>query len=262
MKVLLTGAAGQIGQVLLLGLTDRGHEIVGVDRLPAPEGWEGAWHTADVADPDAVLDAVAAQPIDAIVHLAGHPGDSSLPDALTSHVLTTAALLEGAIARGVTRFVYASSNHAVGLTPRGDEVSTLTPPRPDTFYGVGKVAAEALMRLYVDRHGLDAVACRIGSFHPEPQSVRQLATWLSYDDCVRMIEAALTATAPGFAVCYGISDNTRAWWDLEPGRALGYQPQDDAEAWADTVPIGPDDDAEDAFVGGPYALPSAARPAF
>ena len=85
------------------------------------------------------------------------------------------------------------------------------------------------MSLYADRYGLDAIACRIGSFLPVPETTRNLATWLSPDDCVRMVEACLTATAPGFAVLYGISANTRAWWDLEPGRALGYHPQDDAE---------------------------------
>ena len=47
-----------------------------------------------------------------------------------------------------------------------------------------------------------------------------------------MVDAALTAPAPGFHVLYGISANTRAWWDLEPGRALGYEPQDDAEEFA------------------------------
>ena len=54
-----------------------------------------------------------------------------------------------------------------------------------------------------------------------------------HDDAVRMFDAALTAPSPGFAVIYGISANTRAWWDLGPGRALGYDPQDDAEAFAD-----------------------------
>ena len=44
-----------------------------------------------------------------------------------------------------------------------------------------------------------------------------------------MVEAALTAPSPGYAVLYGISANTRAWWDLEPGLRLGYDPHDDAE---------------------------------
>ena len=45
------------------------------------------------------------------------------------------------VEHGVPRIVYASSNHAVGHTPRTDRLSVDTRPRPDTFYGVGKVAA-------------------------------------------------------------------------------------------------------------------------
>ena len=60
---------------------------------------------------------------------------------------------------------------------------------------------------------------------------------------------------------YGISANTRAWWDLEPGRRLGYEPQDDAEDFADRVQPGPDDEAEAEHVGGPYALTRFHRPA-
>jgi uronate dehydrogenase len=134
-------------------------------------------------------------------------------------------------------------------------------PRPDTFYGVGKVAAEALLALYADRYAVDAVACRIGSFLEEPATARALSTWLSPDDCVRMVEAALTAPAPGFAVVYGISANTRAWWDLEPGRRLGYEPLDDAEAFAARIPDRPEDQAEAAYVGGPFALEQLHRPA-
>ena len=91
---------------------------------------------------------------------------------------------------------------------------------------------------------MDTLACRIGSFRHEPASVRQLSTWLSPDDCVRMVDACLTTPAPGFAVLYGISDNTRAWWDLEPGRALGYQPEDDAEEFADRIAAAADDAAD------------------
>jgi uronate dehydrogenase len=260
-KILVTGAAGSIGRVLLPGLGDRGHQIVGLDRVPQPDGDIGPWHTVDCADPDAVAAVFEEESVEAVVHLAGHPGEASLPDSLTSHVLTTAALLDAMVEHDVRRLVYASSNHAVGRTPRRDLVSLDARPRPDTFYGVGKVAAEALMSLYADRYGLDVVACRIGSFLPEPETVRHLSTWLSHDDCVRMVEAALTTPAPGFAVLYGISANTRAWWDLEPGRALGYQPQDDAEEFAARVAPSPEDDWDAEHVGGPFATEEFSRPA-
>lgn len=261
MKVLVTGAAGSLGRVVTVGLADRGHTVVGLDLVPQPDGEDGAWYSVDATDPDAVAEVFAAERLDGVVHLAGYPGEASLPDSLTSHVVTTAALLDAMVEHDVPRLVYASSNHAVGRTPRTDLLTTDVRPRPDTFYGVGKVAAEALMSLYVDRHGIDAVACRIGSFTERPESVRALSTWLSYDDCVRMVDAALTATAPGFAVLYGISANTRAWWDLEPGRALGYEPLDDAEEFADSVPTGPDDEEHQAHVGGPFATVDIERPA-
>lgn len=268
MRVLVTGAAGSIGTVVCSGLLDRGFDVVGLDLTPMPEGFPGAWFTADCTDVDAV-DAVfaALEPsggLEAVVHLAGRPDEASLPDELTSHVVTTASLLDTMVAYGTTRMVYASSNHAVGRTPAADLLTTDVLPRPDTFYGVAKVAAEALLRLYVDRHGLDAVALRIGSFLPQPETRRALSTWLSHDDAVRLVAAALTAPDPGFAVVYGISANQRGWWDHSPGRSLGYQPQDDAEQFAPAVEEQPetdDDRAEARHVGGPYASTRFERPA-
>lgn len=262
MHVLVTGAAGSIGSVVCSGLADRGHAVAGLDRLPEPEGFTGDWFTADCADPDAVAAVFTAAPgLDAVVHLAAMPGEASLPDELASHVVTTAVLLDAMVRHGVARVVYASSNHAVGRTPRRELLNVATRPRPDTFYGVAKVAAEALLSLYADRHGIDAVAIRIGSFLPQPDSVRALSTWLSHDDAVRMVDACLTTPDPGFAVIYGVSANTRGWWDLGPGRALGYHPQDDAERYADAVTAGDEDEAAGGYVGGSFATGAFDRPA-
>ncbi len=265
MRILLTGAAGSLGRVLTIGLGDLGHEVVGLDLVPEPEGFSGHWHTVDCSDPAAVRAVFHDERLDAVVHMAGRTDEVDLPAELTSHVITTAALLDACVAHRVSRFVYAGSNHAVGRTPRRvDQQSLLSDdalPRADSFYGVAKVAAEALLQLYADRHSLDAVNCRIGSFLPEPTTRRNLSTWLSPDDAVRMVDAALTAPAPGYATLYGISNNTDAWWDLEPGRRLGYEPQDDAAAYADSIEPRAEDDLEAAFVGGPYASTEFERPA-
>lgn len=265
MRILLTGAAGSIGTVVGSGLLDRGHEVVGLDLAAVPEGFTGSWHTVDCADPEAVEAVFATETrssrLDAVVHLAGRPDEADLPTELTSHVVTTAVLLEAMVAHAVPRIVYASSNHAVGHTPRCEKLTVDVRPRPDTFYGVAKVACEVLLSLYVDRHGLDAVATRIGSFLPQPESMRHLSTWLSHDDAVRMFDAAVTAPDPGFAVLYGVSANTRGWWDLGPGQALGYYPTDDAEDFSDIIEAGPEDEVEAGHVGGPLVTESFYRPA-
>jgi uronate dehydrogenase len=246
--------------VLQPRLTSLGHDVVGAD-LPG----RGGDVDLDCTDHEAVDAAVGQVGPDAIIHLAGISTESSLPEALVSHVVSTGALLEAMVRRGVRRIVYASSNHAVGRTPRTTLLGTDVRGRPDTFYGVGKVAAEALLQLYVDRHGIDVVSTRIGSFGTRPTSRRQLGSWLSPDDAVRMFHAALTAPDPGFTVIHGISANTRGWWDLAPGRVLGFDPQDDAELYAAEIEAEPEtegDRAEAAHVGGPFATGDEERPAF
>jgi uronate dehydrogenase len=262
-RVLLTGSLGSIGRVVEPGLAALGHDVTGVD-LAA-----GAAYQVDCTDPAAVDAVVAEVRPEAVIHLAGIPTESSLPDALASHTLSTAALLEAMTRHDVRRIAYASSNHAVGRTPAGDCVehplTVGTRPRPDTYYGVAKVAAEALLSLYADRAGLDAVSCRIGSFLERPRSRRHLATWLSHDDAVRMFTAAITSPRRGYTLLYGISANTRAWWDLEAGRRLGYHPQDNAEAFAEEVEAHPESDSDRtdaAHVGGEYATAEYQRPAF
>jgi uronate dehydrogenase len=261
MKVLVTGAAGSIGSVLVRGLADRGHAVRGLDLVAGPlDACELGWIVGDCLDP--AVAGAAVDGVDAVVHLAGNPDEDSLPASLESHVHTTGRLLEAMLEHGVDRMAYASSNHAVGRTPRTDLLTTDVRPRPDTFYGVAKAGAEALLSLYADRHDLTLTALRIGSFEPRPSTVRALSTWLSPDDAVRLAEAAILRTTSGFEVVYGISANTRAWWDLGPGRALGYHPRDDAEAYADSVRPRPEDQVEASHVGGPLVLDSAAQPAF
>jgi uronate dehydrogenase len=189
--------------------------------------------TADLRDPEAL--ATAMDGVDAVVHLAGIPQEASFPDILAANIDGSYRLYEAARVAGVRRVVYASSNHAVGFTERPVDGGTLpveTPQRPDTYYGLSKCFGENLASLYADRHGIETVSLRIGSCEAEPSTVRHLATWLSPGDCARLVHAALTAPLAGHTVVYGISANTRAWWDLAPARALGYQPQDDAEVFA------------------------------
>lgn len=264
--VLVTGAAGRIGTVLRAGLPERGWALRCLDLAPVTDERPGQEHVvADVADLAAMED--AARGTTAIVHLAGISGESSWRRISAANIEGTYAVLEAARRAGVGRVVLASSNHATGFTPRppsGPLREADAPPRPDTYYGVSKVAMEALGSLYADRYGLDVVCLRIGSAFAEPTTTRQLSTWLSPADQVSLVDAALRAPSPGFAVVWGVSGNTRNWWDLTAARALGYEPADDAEVYAGALLGGggePDPgDPVHARVGGEYTLPSFDAP--
>ncbi|MDX3543778.1 NAD(P)-dependent oxidoreductase [Streptomyces europaeiscabiei] len=233
--VLLTGAAGGLGTLMRDLLPAHGYELRLLDVLPV-EGAPDAI-TADLADKDALREAVRG--VDAIIHLAGISLEASFEKILRANIEGTYNLYEAARAEGVPRIVFASSNHAVGFTPRPQGQDPLIPietaHRPDTFYGLSKSFGEDLAQLYWDKHGLETVSVRIGSCFPEPTSVRMLSLWMSPADGARLFDAALTAENVGHTVVYGSSANTRLWWDLSTARALGYEPRDDSEPYAEKL---------------------------
>ncbi|MDF9812504.1 NAD(P)-dependent oxidoreductase [Streptomyces sp. SPB162] len=254
--ILLTGAAGGLGTLMRELLPAYGYELRLLDVRPV-EGAPDAV-TADLTDADALREAVRG--VDAIIHLAGISLEAPFEKIMRSNIEGTYHLYEAARQEGVRRVVFASSNHAVGFTPRptGDDplIPIDTPRRPDTFYGLSKCFGEDLASLYWDLHGLETVSLRIGSCFPEPTSVRMLSVWMSPADCARLLHAALTAEDVRHTVVYGSSANTRLWWDLTTARELGYEPQDDSEPFAAALiaehgeldPANPDH----AHLGGPF----------
>jgi uronate dehydrogenase len=239
--VVLTGAAGRIGGFLRTvdgGLAARGWRLRLVDAdAPEPGTREDETFTrADLTDEDAIERlAPAMAGADGVVHLAGIPSEDTWTRIRRANVDGTYRVLEAARRAGVRRVVLASSNHAVGYYPTDREAPTDRTPRPDSFYGVSKAAGEALGSLYADKYGLEVVSLRIGLCADRPGTTFDLGIWLSPGDAVRLADAALRGPVDGPVVAYGISANTRAWWDLGTARALGYEPADDAEAYADQV---------------------------
>ena len=78
------------------------------------------------------------------------------------------------------------------------------------------------------------VALRIGFFarHPpvgDEATPRNLAAWLSHDDCAELVRAAVEADVTGLTVVNGISANRYRHATLAAAEArLGYRPRDDA----------------------------------
>jgi len=232
-RVLITGAAGAIGSCLREGLRPLVDELVLTDVRPVAPGAKERFVQADLADRDVLLS--LAQETDAVVHLGAVPTEVPFDQLVGPNLVGGFNLFEAARLAGVSRVVFASSNHATGFYPFERRLVGDEPPRPDSLYGVSKVYGEALGRLYVDKFDLQVVCVRIGSFAERPRQLRELATWLSYGDAVRLFAACLSAPNVGFRVVYGASANTRAIWDLTPARELGYEPQDDAERYAGEV---------------------------
>ncbi|MGX7680907.1 NAD-dependent epimerase/dehydratase family protein [Jatrophihabitans sp. DSM 45814] len=256
MKVLLTGSAGKIGTMLRDRLPGLGHQIVEFDRdlgndITDPESLDAALAgpagrpcPADPSDPSVR--------ISAIVHLAGQSGEAPWATIRQANIEGTFQVFEAARRAGIRRVIVASSNHAVGFTEHPDhDLDAATPPRPDTLYGVSKAFGEALGRYYVDRYGFQVACLRIGSCAELPANARALATWLSPDDCARLVDASLRTKDLTYALVWGVSANRHRWWSLSAGAAMGYEPVDDAFAVRPELAVS-DRSAVDALVGGEF----------
>lgn len=258
--ILITGAAGLVGGVLRTRLARPGRtlRLLDVQPLTAAAGEEVI--RASVTDLAAMTGASTGA--DAVIHLGGRSIEGAWDEIAETNIHGTYTVFEAARRAGAGRVVYASSNHAVGFTSRDQfPVREDAPPAPDSYYGVSKVAGEAIAALYHLRYGLDAICVRILTCAPRPVTLRSLSTWLSPGDAGRLFEACLTVPRPGHRVIYGVSGNTRGGWvSLDGARALGYQPRDDAEAYAAEVIAAhgephPGDPAL-AHLGGEFCLPS------
>jgi len=228
--ILLTGAAGRLGSQLRRGLAPLTRRLRVSDRAPILDLQpnEQAF-ICDLADEAAILEATKG--VDAIVHFGGAPLERPWDEVLNANIRGSYHIYEGARKNGVKRVVYSSSVHAIGYHKLQDHIDTRAVHRPDSLYGLSKCFVEDLGQLYWDKFGVESVALRIFSSFPEPADRRMLWSWLSFDDCVRLVAASLTAPMVGFTVAFGLSDNKVKPVDNSLSAHLGFYPQDNTEAF-------------------------------
>jgi uronate dehydrogenase len=250
-RVLVTGAAGQIGRVLRDALAGQCQLLRLSDVAPLGSAGPGEEVvTCDLADAKAVH--ALCEGIDAIVHLGGVAIEAEWPALLQTNIGGVINLYEGARRAGVDRVIFASSNHVIGMHSNDTRLTSESLARPDSRYGLTKAFGEDIGALYAYKHGIRSLCLRIGSFLPKPQNRRSLSTWLSHGDFLRLVHVGLTADY-AFEIVYGVSNNTRSWWDNSNARRLGYDPQDNAEDYAAEVEnIQLDGDLAREFQGGSF----------
>jgi UDP-glucose 4-epimerase len=177
--VVVTGAAGFIGNAVAVRMIAAGNDVVALDDFSSGTSREVAPGEpvllCDLRDRDQI-EAVLPARVDAIVHCAAQSsGEVSFDDPwddMTRHVEATLRLLEAAAHRGVPRLIYTSSMAAYGdptLLPVG-EGERLTPL---SFYGAGKAATENYVRLY-SRYGIEFTILRPFSVYGAGQDLTNL----------------------------------------------------------------------------------------
>lgn len=170
-KVLVTGAAGHLGDALLRLLRAEGREAAGADIEAGP----GVDHVGDIAD--AAFVGRAMRGVGAVLHAATlhkpHVATHARQAFVDVNITGTLNLLEAARAAGVSAFVFTSTTSVFGdamAPPPGapavwidENVLSL----PKNIYGVTKLAAEDLCRLFHRKFAMPVVILRTSRFFPE-----------------------------------------------------------------------------------------------
>jgi nucleoside-diphosphate-sugar epimerase len=257
-KVLITGASGLIGGILIRNLSHK-YEFSGLNRRPI-SGIPCL--QADIADFESIKPAFEGQ--HTVVHLSAYTGSPSDPrvedweNNLHYSVIGTRNVYEAARLAGVKRIVFASSGCAIlgyerdfpynalvaGEYDKVPEKWTMADQtwavRPDGIYGVCKVFGEVLGRYYADAFGISVLCVRLGAVldTDRPKLLRQYPGYLSHRDVTQFIERCIDAPdSLKYDIFDAVSKNRWQWRSTEHAReVLGYEPQDSADVYPWVMP--------------------------
>ena len=180
MRILVTGSSGWLGQTLVPRLLQDDHRVIGLDPVPSST----TQVVGSVADRPLVRATIREFGVNAIIHSGAlhkpHVEDRERADFVAVNVQGTLNLLEEAVAPGseVNRFVFTSTTSLMisrevwagrsgGATQAAWVTERLSPLLPRNIYGVTKLSAEHLCRLFHELHRLPVLILRTSRFFPE-----------------------------------------------------------------------------------------------
>lgn len=231
MKVIVTGAAGFIGSHTAERLHSLGHEVVGLDNFSSYYDPTLKRQNAKVLQQNGIvvnhfdlrtdkLSELLTKGVDAIVHFAAQPGiaaTSTFEQYLSNNVLATQRLLDHIdTLEHKPYFVNIATSSIYGLvaTMAEDEA-----PKPASWYGVTKLAAEQLVLAQVRRGLLKGTSLRLYSVYGPRERPDKLYT--------RLIDCGLNGKA--FPLFEGSLEHLRSFTyvsDIVDGVVAALERQD------------------------------------
>jgi nucleoside-diphosphate-sugar epimerase len=224
MRIVVTGGSGKAGRWVVRDLREHGHDVRNVD-LRHDGSPHGQCVLADLTDLGQAHDVLAGA--EALVHLAAIPAPDLRPDGETfrTNTLSTYNVFAAAVAAGVDRVVWASSETVLGLPfdrpPDFAPIDETIAPRPESSYALSKIVGESMAEQFARRSGIPFVGLRISnimepddyatfpSFWDDPQ-LRRWNLWGYVDarDVAQAARRALEADIDGAPICIVAATDT------------------------------------------------------
>mgnify|MGYP001419537318 FL=1 len=249
-KILITGSSGLIGSIIYQNLKHK-YKFTGMDKVKNGDNTTLKTHVTSSNKLEDINSAF--KNIDIVVHLAANASELTKWDlVLKNNIELTRNVFEASRLNGVSRVIFASSNHAVGNFEKDEpyksivkgkyknvdsnnieKINEKVPIRPDSNYGISKAFGEAMARYYYEHHNLESISLRIGTVikdNSPKTNIRHYATLLYHEDLVQLIDKSISATNISSEIFYGVSNNTWRFWDITHAeKTIGYLPLKNAE---------------------------------
>ena len=177
--MVVTGGSGKAGRWVVRELRQAGYEVLNVDLLH-DGGPHGQCLLADLTDLGQCYDSLAGA--DAVVHLAAIPAPEIRPETETfrNNTLSTYNVFASAVALGLGRVVWASSETVLGLPfdepPAFAPIDESHPPRPESSYALSKLLGEGMAEQFARRSGVPFLGLRISNIM-EPVDYAGFESW-------------------------------------------------------------------------------------
>ena len=239
MRVLVTGAAGQLGWHTTAHLHKAGFDVVATDvlyRADCPVRLQ----MADLLDRHAAYKLL--EGCDALVHLGNHANQHAIEPwqrLYTENVTMNMNVIQAALDMGIRRIVFASSIQAACsrrymLFPLEEDppkspvaclpFDTATPTQPGNHYALSKEASEKMLDLWAFQHpGRSFTSIRyptlihtnLPRYHRHygaegwPLFLDEAFSYLTFDDAADLIETLLHTSRPGHTVVMPSANDNR-----------------------------------------------------
>ena len=228
MRVVVTGANGRLGRVVVSLLLEQGIEVVGLDKEVAKQPG-ASMVRVDLCDLGQVFGAVAGA--DAVIHLGAIPSPRGRPPELVyfNNVMSQFNVFEAAARLHISRVVSASSISAFGFPfqhrwsePLYLPLDEAHPLLPQDAYGLSKATGEEIAAAYCRRTGASAASLRISTIvddstvHQLLERVQQkpedwassLWSYVHVNDVAQACLLALTSPFDGHQIFHITSNDT------------------------------------------------------
>lgn len=168
-KIVVTGGSGGAGRFVVRDLLDHGYQVRNLD-IAAPATDDCPYVAVDMADYGSVF--AALHGYDAVVHLAANPQPGfdfvTGADRFKGNTVSTYNAFQAAVALGMERVVWASSEMALGfpfesVRPDSVPVDETHEPKPENSYALSKVVSEHLAEHMNRLYGMPFVGLRFSN---------------------------------------------------------------------------------------------------